>query len=157
MSKKQQKGGVAAAAQSMNPNNKSGQFKPLVITPQVVICLQGKYPDQWLSMELANNSATRRKVRLEPESAFGQIMLELQAKAGEIELERQLAQAKATAPTRRRVQPDWKLIAKHPQAEIRQGLTPVELTAKGSISMCPTRGAGLTGLTAEQSLEDMGL
>lgn len=115
----------------------------LVITPQIAVVLQGTAPDQGLWVEAPNNSGSRHKIELTPANAYSVLMDVLCEKAGEIELERQLAEERRNKPKRRWKQPDWRLIAKHPEATIIQRL--------------PTKASQLAGNKAEQSLEDMGL
>ena len=150
MSKKRAK--VTKSAQIPAPVQ-SGP-KQLAITPQIAV---GLGPDLELFVEAPNKSGSRHKVKLTPESAYSYLLSVLTEKAAEIEAERQtIAAAKAKA-RRRTAQPDWRLIAKHPEAEIRGGLTEAALCAKGSITVLPTRASQLTSLTATNTLEEMGL
>ncbi len=128
--------------------------KPLVVTPQVIVAL---HPDGSLSIERPTGGQSyRHKTVLTRENIYNEIMGILQEKAGEIELERQLAEERRNAPARKRAQPNWRLIAKHAQAEIRQGLTDASLCAKGSITVCPS-GPGLTATKSAKTLEEMDL
>lgn len=130
--------------------------KTLILTPQIAVAIHGAYPDQYLVVEQPNQSGSRKKVQLTQDNAYRVLMDILMEKAGEIELERQLA-LEARNKSRRSHQPDWWLIAQHPQAEIRQGLTDASLCAKGSITILPTKASQLSSLKAEKTLEDMGL
>lgn len=139
------------AAQPIGP-------KPLTITPQIAVSIQGNFPDQELFVEQPNGSGTRHKVKLTPANAYKILMDLLMEKAGGIELERQLAEERRNKSANRiGKQPNWRLIAKHPEAEIREGLVPAALCAKGSITVIPTRAKELLSNTADKSLEDMGL
>lgn len=129
---------------------------PLTITPQCTVALQ---QDGALTIERIGSSTQpyRDRTVLTQANAYSVLMDYLSEKAGEIELERQLAQDRlARTGKRHRAQPNWRLIARHPQAEIRQGLTEASLCAKGSITVCPP-GSGLTGLKADRTLDEMGL
>ena len=149
MSKKRTKTAKAAPAVTVPPGPKQ-----LAVTPQIAV---GLSPDLELFVEAPNKSGSRHKVKLTPESAYSYLLGVLTEKAAEIEAERQtIAAAKAKA-RRRTAQPDWRLIAKHPEAEIRGGLTEAALCAKGSITVLPTRASQLTSLTATNTLEEMGL
>ncbi len=132
------------------------QPKALILTPQIAVSIQGAYPDQELFVERPNGSGSRHKIKLTQANAYNILRDILMEKAGEIELERQLA-LEARAKTRRTAQPDWRIIAQHPQAEIRAGLVDASLCPKGSITRLPTKSSQLSGLKADRNLEDMGL
>lgn len=153
MSKKQ------ARQKSTEPEVKTTQArvpKALVLTPQIAVAIHGTYPDQYLVVEQPNAFDSRKKVQLSQDNAYRVLMDVLMEKAGEIELERQLAE-ETRNKFRRSHQPDWRLIAQHPQAEIRQGLTDTSLCAKGSITVLPTKASQLSSLKADKTLEDMEL
>ncbi len=137
MSKKQ-----AKAAKPVQPTPEPGP-RPLVITPQIAVSIQGTYPGQELYVERPNQSGSRHKVLLTPENAYSILLDILQEKAGEIELERQLREDQRRSAKRPRKQPDWTLIAKHPEAII--------------IERLPTRSPALLANKSDQTLEEMGL
>lgn len=105
--------------------------------PQLLVTLS---PQGELLVEAPTNGGIRRQVELDQQLAG-------------IRLQRMLSEQKKridgeAAEARRRVvkQPNWRLIAKHPQVEIREIL----------VQQCP-QGPGLQTSYAKKSLEDMGL
>lgn len=117
--------------------------KPLIMTPQIPVAIHGTYPEQYLVVEQPNASGSRKKVKLTPDNAY-QVLLEiLMEKAGEIELERQLAAERKQSGPRKRAQPDFRLIAQHPEVTI--------------IERLATRAKELASNKADKSLEEMGL
>lgn len=141
MSKKHQKA-IAAALQAPHPTREAGAKAQLVITPQIPVQIHGTFPDQYLTVE-DPSGGHRGKTVLTPDNAYSVLIGILMAKAGEIELERQLREERTKAPARKRAQPDWRLIAKHPEATI--------------IERLPTASPELKSLKAELNLEEMGL
>lgn len=130
--------------------------KALVLTPQISVAIRGDYPEQELFIEQSAGGGYRKQTVLTPANAYRILLDILMEKAGGIELDRQL-QLEAKNKPRRHSQPDWRIIAQHPQAEIRQGLTDASLCPKGSITVLPTKASQLSGLKADRTLEDMGL
>lgn len=162
MSKKQAKTKQSKLAQIQDLANELGKKtvsgpKALIVTPQVPVSIHGKFPDQELFVETPNGSGTRHRVKLTPANAYSVLMDLLIEKAGSIELERQLSEERNNRARKKYAQPDWRLIAKHAQAEIREGLVEASLTAKGSIIVLPTRAKELQSNKTTKSLEEMEL
>lgn len=142
MSKKQQSD-IEKALLAPHLNRESIKTKPLVITPQIPVAIHGTYPEQYLIVEQPNQSGSRKKVKLTPENAYNVLLEILMEKAGEIELERQLAADRKAKGPRRKAQPDFRLIAQHPEVTI--------------IERLATRAKELASNKADKSLEEMGL
>ncbi len=156
MSKKQARQKKMRDVEASLAAHEPTQPKALVLTPQIAVSIQGIYPDQELFVERPNGSGSRHKIKLTSANAYNILRDILMEKAGDIELERQLA-AEQRAKVRKHAQPDWRVIAQHPQAEIRQGLTDASLCPKGSITVLPTRASQLSSLKADKNLDEMGL
>lgn len=120
--------------------------KPLAITPQISVTIHGEFPNQWLTIQDPRNAHTGKTV-LTAENCYAELMYVLQAKAGEIELERQLAEERNNRPKRKYSQPDWRLIAQHPGVD---GTTTI-------IERLPTIAPQLNAKKSEHTLEEMGL
>ena len=114
--------------------------KPLVITPQVIVCLQ---PTGELILEQSNQSPTRKRTVLTQDNIYNLLLAVLCEKQAEIEAERQAGLAAQRKAKRAKPQPDWWLIAKHPEAII--------------IERLATRSPELRSNKAELSLEEMGI
>ncbi len=143
---RQKKMAAVEAGLKAQAKAKASGPRQLVLTPQISIAIQGSFPDQYMTVE-EPAPAGRKKTVLTQDNIYSTLFTILQAKAGEIELERQLANEQKTKAGRKRAQPDWRLIAKHPEATIIERLAP---------TVCQT-GSGPIGLKAEKTLEEMGL
>lgn len=117
--------------------------KPLIITPQIAVSIQGEYPNQALFVEQPNGSATRKKVELTRDNAYNILLDILMEKAGGIELERQLTEERRSKGPRKRAQPDFRIIAQHPEVVI--------------IERLATRAGQLVSNKSDKTLEEMGL
>lgn len=106
--------------------------------PQVLVTLS---PDGGLQLELPA-SGSRIIIRLTTAEAGKKILRILNQQKARLD-------AESTAPRapRKRAQPDWTLIAKHPQAEIR------EVTAR----RIPAKDRALREQSIAASAEDLGL
>lgn len=121
--------------------------------PQVLVTLS---PEGELQIELPGKSGYREQVK--PQLGKGR-QLELQLlsllqdqlaslaqRAAELQAEKEQERQARRKPR----QPDWRLIAKHPEVEIRERLVEVQ--------QVPQAGGGkLTTQRVRKSLEDMGL
>lgn len=118
-------------------------------TPQVIVTVK---PDGTLCAEVPGGGGCRHQVQLQPATAWEQLQGIISQRRDEIEAER-LALAAAKQLKRKKGQPDWRLIAKHPESEAREHLSRRYTV---SVTKCPN-GPGLSSSTSNVTLDEMGL
>ena len=124
--------------------------------PQVIITLG---PEGQLQIELPGKAGYREVVQAQLskkpsglERQLTDLLTQQQTTLAERAAELRAEKAAERAAKRRPKQPDWRLIARHPEAEIRERLAPVQVT------QVPMAGGGkLTVQKVRKSLEDMNL